>query len=70
MEKLEATPATVLAALQRIRKTVVRPKNVFVQMSTSLSKLTEQYGNGVANVWKHFFELLKSVCGIVRIFKK
>ena len=60
MEKLEATPATVLAALQRIRKTVVRPKNVFVQMSTSLSKLTEQYGNGVANVWKHFFDPLSN----------
>ena len=58
MEKLEVTPATVLGALQRIRKVVVKPKNVFVQMATNLSKLTERYGNTVAEVWKQFFDPL------------
>ena len=58
MEKLELTPATVLAALQRIRKVVVRPKNMFVHMATSLPKLSKNYGNKVSEVWKQFFDPL------------
>lgn len=58
MTKLEMTPATVLGTLQRIRKAIVKPKNVFVQISTSLPKLTKRYGNKVSDVWKHFFDPL------------
>ena len=58
MEKLELTPATVLAALQRIRKAVVKPKNIFVHMATSLPKLSKSYENKVSEVWKQFFDPL------------
>ena len=58
MTKLETTPATVLGTLQRMRKAIVKPKNVFVQISTSLPKLTKRHGNKVSDVWKHIFDPL------------
>ena len=60
MTKLDETPATVLGTLQRIRKAIVKPKNVFVQMSTSLQKLNKKYGANVTKVWKDFFDPLNS----------
>lgn len=60
MTRLDETPATVLGTLQRIRKAIVKPKNVFVQMSTSLQKLNKRYGANVTKVWKDFFDPLNS----------
>lgn len=61
MTKLEATPAAVLGTLQKIRKSIVTPRNVFVQMSASLPKLIKMYGNKkVVEVWKHFFDPLNA----------
>ena len=58
MSKLEIAPATVLGTLQRIRRVIVKPKNVFVSMATSLKRLNNMYGSNATEVWKYFFDHL------------
>ena len=58
--KLEANPASVLGKLQKIRRQIVKPKNVFVQMATCLDKLHMMYGAKAIQVWKQFFDGLSS----------
>ena len=54
-DQIQDNPGVLLAKLHQLKSLIIRPKNLFVQMATSLERLNESFPNA-AKPWINLFE--------------